>query len=480
MAYWWEGMHDDEAEQRSELLEILRVSSSATRRRVGNLLRSVGEDPDSEDGTDLMRLSRDVIAVVQWAALGSLLLPDERGQRMRWYEYKKGLSVAFYNAVEWIRHRRPGSLSSQLSRKIIECRANGWPVYRVVYVRPSRHYGRSVGGGVFAMIQLKRGHLLFQFTGSVVPGGKSFLSQKASRQDYCIEFRHGTEEYTVNPLTTDDSAPHPDNVAAYINEPSPPPWAPGELASVHGRNVVVRRYDYKQGTYGVEYAKGEVGEVAATDLTAHPAHPAVERVFEANVFWYDFPVPLKDLYRPHGAAVGRARSVVYTRTAEVTTTVPWPLALFLKTFDGFSDNDGVYRMERRIALSTLARGHLVFMRGTVFMGLERFGVVVAVDRGGDGLTRSVTVRHPVAANTLWRLPRTVLAGKVSRCVSCRQSEDPTCTRCTVVPFPLVYACKDIRPGQELLCLYSTRIKSRGLPCHLPLQDDDLLPRWDGH
>lgn len=481
-------MYDEEQTQRTELWEALGRAPASVVREVTTLLRSVGMVVEH---VDLMDVPRDLLAALHWAVTRSLLLPDEVGQRMRWYVYKKQLTTTFYNAVEWIRHRRAQTMTPQLSNKIIQCRANGWPVHRIVYVRPSRHYGASIGDGVFAMIHLRRGHLLFQFTGKVVPGGKCYIAKTLARQNYCIECRYGGDEYTVDPLTRDERAAHPAAVSAHINEPSPPPWRMGDLARVGRHNVrIARAYDYRTGTYGVEYAKGETATVSAVDLDAHPAHPAVQRVFEANVLWYDFPVPLDELYAPNGVVVAsggkklgadpsssRAPLLLprYRRTRARTTTLRWRLPIFLKEFTGFSDTTGVFKMERRIATDGgLAAGHMVYMRDGVFPGLERYGVVMRTD------ATSVTVQHAVTANTLWRLPRTVLAGKAHRCPACARSDDPTCTRCSVVPFPLVYACKDIHPGQELLCLYSTRTRLRGLPCRAPLQDADLLPRWDDH
>lgn len=487
-------MYDEEHEQRRELLDLVRAAPPRVSTVVWALLRSVGETPEEGEGTDLAHASRELVAALHFAVTRTLLLPDDMGQKVRWYEYTRSLPVQFFNDVEWIRHRRKGSLSTQLSQRIIRCRLNHWPMHRIVYVRPAQHHGTSVGLGAFAMIHLKRGHLLFQFTGRVVVGGRCFLSKHQMRQDYCIEFQHGVDSLTVTPLTDDDHAPHPDNVAAFINEPSAPPWGPGDTASVAGRRATIRRYDYRTGTYEVEYARGSMERVDALDLDPHPSQPTAQRVFEANVFWYDFPVPLASLYTPRrGAPRGPSRPgadgdggvdgsglLVYRRTASRTATVRWPVAAFLKAFNGYSDRTGIYKMERRVALETLARGHMVYMAETVFRGLERYGVVMGLGANRDGERTTVTVRHVVTANTLWRLPRTVLASKVARCAACQRLDDPSCERCTVVPFPLVYACRDIYPGQELLCLYSTRIRSRGVPCRTPLQDEDLLPRWDGH
>ena len=485
--------YDEEAEQRADLVRVLDDAPAHVLKVVAALLRSVGESPERGDGTDLGAVSRELVAALLWAATGTLLLPDETGQRMRRYEYTRHLSVGFLNAVEWIRHRRSGTLTPQLSQRIIQCRLRGWPMHGVVYVRPTQHYGRSVGLGVFAMVHLRRGQLLFQFAGRVVTGGRCYLAKRAARQDYCIEFNYGLDAYTVNPLDADDVAAHADNVAAFINEPSAPPWQPGDETSVGGRRALVRSYDYRRGAYEVAFdATGRAAWVDAVDLDPWPSSSSsggagAQRLFEANVMWYDFPVPLQDLYAPRRGAPAARRSggggevLVYRRTAAQTATVEWPLAAFLRVFSGFSDDTGVYRMERRVATGTLARGHLVYMVDDVFLGLERYGVVVDLGAAAaDGARASVTVRHVVSANTLWRLPRTVLAAKAARCAACRRADDPACRRCTVVPFPLVYACSDVRAGQELLCLYSTRVRSRGVPCRAPLQDEDLLPRWDDH
>ena len=228
--------YDEEAEQRADLVRVLDDAPAHVLKVVAALLRSVGESPERGDGTDLGAVSRELVAALLWAATGTLLLPDETGQRMRRYEYTRHLSVGFLNAVEWIRHRRSGTLTPQLSQRIIQCRLRGWPMHGVVYVRPTQHYGRSVGLGVFAMVHLRQ-QLLFQFAGRVVTGGRCYLAKRAARQDYCIEFNYGLDAYTVNPLDADDVAAHADNVAAFINEPSAPPWQPGDETSVGGRRA---------------------------------------------------------------------------------------------------------------------------------------------------------------------------------------------------------------------------------------------------
>ena len=427
-----------------------------------------------------MTLSREVIAAIHLACFKKLLVAEDTGQNTRWYTYRRRLSPLYYSDAEWIRRRR-GSPSDPLSKRIAECHRKGWPIHEGVYVRPSMHpdgsHGSvvSVGSGLFSLLPFKRGHLLFQFTGRVVPFTKSYIPKNKKRQDYCIECRYGPSDFVVNPLTKDDTEVHPDHFSAFINEPSAPPWRPGDSARHGRRNVIVRSYDHVDGTYAVEYAQGRSDPaVPAVELSPHPMHPLNGKPsFEANTFWYDFPVPLDGLYTAHSSGEDLPQDCYsFSRTSDRSVSITWDVENFFKEFTSFSNSTGIYRLERKG--ETLVRGNMVYMRDRVFLGLERYGVVQKRD------STSITVLHAVSSDTLWRLPLTVLAGKAERCAACGLKDDPGCTRCKFVPFPLVFCCKDISPGDELLCLYERKIKSRGLPCQEPLQDRDMLPRWNDH
>ncbi len=453
----------DEAER----LRILFTRAAPARLdRARRILQSVGQDPTRE--IDLLGLTREVLASLYHALTDQLLRPSPEDAQERWQAYKNRLSRRFLSDVEWIRNRR-GAPSKDLVRRLRECQQNSWSVHHIVYVRPTRHSGIDVGYGMFALLPLRRGQMLFQFTGSVHPYKDGFFKKNKGRENYAMNMRYGDTRYIVNPLVEKDTMLSPTHLAGYINEPSPPPWKAGDIVQDDtGRNAIVRRYTSKSGDYQVEYANGSLEDVPATLLSPHPLSPPVPRVYEANVFWYDFPVPLNVLYSPHGSRDGQ---LVYRRTKQQTVPVVWNDESFHKVFTSVATPAGLYRMTKAVQVQV---GHMVFMKDDVFAGLERYGIVRAVTAS------AITVLHTVNSSTAWRLPRTTLAGKVRRCAQCTQVDDPRCQRCTVVPFPVVHACRDIRPGEEILCLYGRVIRTRGLGCQTPLEVDDMGPPWDEH
>lgn len=466
--------YDEEVAQRSMLREMMEMVSLRQKKTLVALLKSIREIPENGE-VDLLPLPRDLIATLWWVVTREILTADDMGQRIRWFRHKTSLSEDFYNAAEELRGNRIGTMPASVQERVQMCLNNLWPMHEIVYVRPALHNGIDVGLGLFAMIHLKRGQQLFQFTGRVVPFDRAY-SDKGQRQHYIIKFRYGTQWYLTNPLAGDDKRMDPRFYVGYVNEPSAPPWTKGDDVRVGSNEATYVGYDHKTGTSSVEYKNKNKEAVKATAVAAiYPQSPVDTKVLEANTFWYNFPVPLTGLYTPDGqdldTGLYRYRRIPDAKTA----VVQWSIADFFKEFDTFSDGDGVWQLEENSKISV---NHMVYLKiknqDEVFVGLERYGVVRRVAATG------VTVLHAVTANALWRLPRIVTVGKAARCSSCTAADNPMCMRCTVVPFPLVYACKNIKPNQELLCLYEKPIKTRGLACTKPLYDADMLPRWNDY
>ena len=160
---------------------------------------------------------------------------------------------------------------------------------------------------------------------------------------------------------------------------------------------------------------------------------------------------------------------MYERTASDECAIEWSLNDLTKAFASFSDMSAIYRMRRDVVLQP---GYIVFLKENVFQGLQRYGEVLTT-RGTH-----ILVRHIVQPSVTWRLPQHVLAGKHKRCKFCRVRDDPRCENCIVVPFPLIYACRDISASEEFLCLYSSEVKARGLPCRSMLDEESMSPCWN--
>jgi hypothetical protein len=207
--------------------------------------------------------------------------------------------------------------------------------------------------------------------------------------------------------------------------------------------------------------------VRAGDL-AHPTAQSHPDKFEANTAWIAFPVPLKTLYRP--TKTMRGDMYVYLRRPKAAiVALNWARKGFATRFPAVSDcKTGIFQTKTNMVRT----GHVVLMREELFYGLERYGIVIKVS------SDMITVQHYVLPDTLWRLPRKVYAGKLSKCSACRKEDNPLCSACTVVPFPIIHACRDIAAGDELLCLYGSPIATRGVACML--RDDEFKPKWDAY
>ena len=195
--------------------------------------------------------------------------------------------------------------------------------------------------------------------------------------------------------------------------------------------VVATPYDPWTGTYAV---RG--GWVAAEDLASHPFRaervarakaarraeadgydgawmsdsdddaPAEDAAkWRANCHFYDFPVPLVDLYEP----VAR-RGDVYEferRAHAFTCTLTYTPASLAACAYAYSDLDAVFELSNAAHARGVRAGHVVMLREDVHYGLRRYGYVERVERAKSGV--ELRVVHAVHEAAAWRLPRTVLA-----------------------------------------------------------------------
>lgn len=453
-------------EARIELLQRVKESSAHTQERVRSFLRTVeGHDVDR---VDLATVPMEVVHVL-YVILDGRIPPTPRDESIVLFEdykrdLKKKLGPTRYTDLLWLNRRAPAPTKSLRSR-IDACKTNGWISAPPLYVKPITHNGRDVGLGLFCMIPIFRGQMICQFTGRVhaIHGAtkqqrdknqRLYYQKNSGRLNYAILMDHGIHSYIVNPLTEADTHVKADNIAAYMNEPSPPQ---GTVVHVNGRNAVVMEYDFKTATYDVEYADGRRERVDRVG-----PHPLTPSSTVANAMWYDFPVPLRDLYVPTGRTRGSGYEYRFTGKRQVVlqhTNVP-------QTFAAYSDTTGVYQIGSSHPPPVKS---VVLLKEHVHRGLDRAGLVLQSSRTG------LHVSHTVASHTWWRLPKTILVGKVKRCASCKANDDPSCTECHSIPFPTVHACTDIPKDHELLCLYSKPTATRGSGCTDRLDSEDFCP-----
>ena len=180
------------------------------------------------------------------------------------------IDASSFDSLYWFAYRqRPGGRDivrdihlPSVTRRLLEtCRTHGHTVLSnpPVYVGPSTHFGRGVGDGMFALAPLFRGQMILQFSGTVhdLSPGKRFMVGR--RKDYVLNMRYKGSDFTLDPL---DPATHhrvqPPHYAAYINEPSPPPFAKMSNArhEPSKRNILVHNYNHLTGRIRIEFPDG--------------------------------------------------------------------------------------------------------------------------------------------------------------------------------------------------------------------------------
>jgi hypothetical protein len=340
------------------------------------------------------------------------------------------------------------------------------------YITDSVHDDKNIGLGIFSMIPIKRGQCLFQFTGRISRSTQKYLSTNDGRQDYSIQVKYNGYDYVINPLRENDTEMNPLHYAGYINEPSAPNWFNAKKgknevwAKYKGEQVLVKNVNQIKPKIEIMFQDGSEAQISVDEAAYNidDIQPDFKKR-RANVMWYDFPVPVTDLYEPYG----RYHDLyVYARTNTDICNVRCTQEKIKDVFQPSSikDQDVVWNQ-----LNSLPKvGQLIILRDDVFEGLERCGLVLTVKK------TFIIVRYTVFVNVSWRLPPSIFVAKYSLCDNCKQNDNLSCLKCKIVPFPMIYACSDIKTEDELLCLYECRTWTRGLPCKL-LSRDCIRPRW---
>lgn len=402
---------------------------------------------------DNERLHRD-IQVARYTRSRSLHRNPVSTASLRWFAYHN-----LPNGKEHIsKHKMTPSRETR--RLLAQCRASGYMVLTnpPAYVGPARHFDRSTGDGLFALVPFRRGQMIMQFTGTVHDATTNPRFMVGKRKDYVINMRYMGRDFIVDPLDATHQRIQPPNYAAYINEPSPPPFdrMTNAIHTPSGRNVLIHRYNSKKGVLSVEFADGEITNVEPDDLSNGASRAVRRPPYRATCAWFDFPVPLDGLYQKVTTRGDGIR--VYKRTELYACTVSFRNeGELLTSFEGHTNQVNSYEMHRT-RVSNISVGDVLTLREERMEGLRRHGVVTRV----DGNTWDVFFR--VDSNAAAQLPSTVYAGWSST-----QGYD--------VPFPCIHACCDVSTGDELLCLYSTPTPSRGLACRALLGQSDIHLPW---
>lgn len=456
-----------EADSRARL--IARIKSSPKRHKdVLAFLDAHDIRPDAGGEYDVQTMAHEVVMALHRLVTGQAYDPADRAlpvalESRYWSARLRSLPHQELAAMRWLlsasarSHEMP---PSEVRDAYHRCLRRHWTIRAPVFLRPAAHAGVEVGLGAFALVPLRAGQSLFQFTGALHPEAKRKSVLRGERVHYAIRCRHGRHAMLVDPTVDLDL-----HIAGRINEPSPLARGSNARHRPTQRNVLIHDHLSKSLRYEAEFADGTRILAEARDLT--PLAPPI--VHHANCVWFDFPVPL-ECYRLAGADRSGTmltfrlhdRTRCTTRLTRAEADAQYELVTTLA--------DGVQKMTRGHAIPA---GAIVTLKPGVFDGLVRQGNVV---RSEDGLLH---VSHRVEADVGWKLPRIVLAGKLARCAACRKGEDdPRCPACTVAAYPMVYTCTDVAVGDELLCLYHpTPVQKRGTPCLQPLSNETIGPLW---
>ena len=335
---------------RKRILRLIQAAPESTRNKIRSLMESNGYD--TSKSVDLLSMSEEVL-VILFTILhnGKTYRPpvDFVTRSGKYHAVRNSkLSSSHMEAIWWLVHRE--GVPKMLASRLRTCREQNWRIYSPFYSRPSQHYGRNVGKGLFALVPLLRGQVLCQFTGRLFLDTKQYFKSIEAHiaSQYVIQFSHGFHHFVCDPLDpgVDVVTTH---FAALINEPSPsPPWQVGEVVSTRtggGRNGVVREYDPETHEYTIEFSDGLRQTLPSGSLMAHPSrrtlwnHPPKD---VANCAWYDFPVPLKDLYKPTDRKRGGEH--IYRRTRHTRCILEYSPYELTKTFYGFSDTTGIFTL----------------------------------------------------------------------------------------------------------------------------------------
>lgn len=469
---------------RDELVVVLREverASDAMKRRAIHFIRSTVESqrdgPIDDLEVEAETVPEEVYHLLYYMLTKTTLPVNhaqlERDARASNQTHRRSLRIDAPSLVSlsWFAYRqRPGGRdilrgvtpSSETRRLIKTCQTHGYTFLSnpPVYVRPSVHFGRGAGDGLFALAPFYRGQMIVQFTGAVhdLASGKRFMVGR--RQDYVINMRYKGRDFTIDPLDpTTHRNVHPPHYAAYINEPSPPPFANMTNArhEPSKRNVLVHRYVHAKGRIRVEYPDGRTEDVEPEALSTEATRAVHQLPYRANCTWFDFPVPLDDLYKR--VKVKDNGLCVYKRTNRHACTVTFRgIDEMVTAFESHTNQAYSFEMHRS-RVDKITVGDVLTLRDERMEGLRRHGVVTRVTSSAGW-----EVHFRLNPDTAWRLPRIVYAGTSS-------------TRGYDVPFPCIYACSDIRPGDELLCLYADALPTRGLACRTLMDAPDFGLPW---
>ena len=374
----------------------------------------------------------------------------------------------------WIHRSNTTNPPSRLQEILDECETNGFLCSRSppIYVKPSCHYKRSCGLGAFSMVKILSGQYMCQFTGKVIKKTKNqgkFNSK--GKLDYAMTFRYRGSEFVANPLDPTGTKASPLHMSAFINEPSRPPFDEGSIAEhiPTGRNVLIHKYRQQDAVYDVEFPDMSFLSVNPSELkyTGNQGSQVPEDKFTSNCFWADFPVPIET----YGALDKlEDNTFQYELKNNFEPTVWYNKKEIHVLFREFQNERGLYSMTVKRS-ELVAPDDVLILKDGIFEGLCRSCLVLKID------SNFILVKHYIPERVWWRLPKIVLGYKVKRCFNCSRKEDSgDCKSCVRVVFPVIYACRNILPGEECLCLYSPKTDNeRGISC---TDTDQLLGEWN--
>ena len=456
--------------ERKRILRRIKAAPDSVRSKVKAFLESYGYNISK--AIDLVAMDEEILVVLYTILHDKAYRPPvDFVTRNGIYHTMRSsrLSSHQQEAIWWLVHRE-GSPPKALSNRLQMCREQKWRIYSPFYTRPSHHYGRQIGKGLFALVPLLRGQVLCQFTGRLFLDTEKYFKSITHHPSlhYVMQFTHGTRNYVCDPLDPSSNTVTT-HFAALINEPSPlQRWQIGEVVAIEtsGRNGIVKEYDPETQEYTIELSNGVRQTLDSASIRAHPSRRTIKsnhpRKDVANCAWFDFPVPLTDLYKATDGM--RGEEYIYRRTKSTRCTIEYSPLELADTFYGFSDTTGIFTLTDSKAKTHVRTGTILFLKEDVHRGLERYAHVIRVK------DKKIIVEHAVSDAVLWRLPDRILVGRIV------VSSGPS-TSVVHVPFPIIAACSDIASDDEVLCLYGEDHPERGGPCETILDQESMTKTW---
>lgn len=332
------------------------------------------------------------------------------------------------------------------------------------YIKESLHYENNIGNGLFALNPILPGQCFLQYKGKITLRKKQDRKQDF-RSNYLYSMDYKKKEYIINPLDKNNNLEYT-YLASFINEPSNPPFKPGEavifnypgiydishrIANSEEREMkdteiaTVIDFDNKWKTYTIRFDDGTHFQWVEPEYLRYKNSTNHIDSYRANSIWFHLPVPI-EIYTQTDTDQNDSSIGIFELSNNIKTClVEYTIGDLFKCFKTITDESGTY--ECTLRYKHLLKVHTVLLLNeNIFDGLYQESIVTKIN------DQKISVKHFTNTDR-YKLPTTIKAGYNYQTKQ-------------YIPFPLIYACRHISTDEEILVLYSHSKKNeqRGAPC----------------